>query len=164
VKNHILTARIMEVQPKPPPSWLWEVFHQTLSVQRSQRCPCPTHRQDTENVHHYLAVEIRARWRGTAHTLTPLLPPPSLQLCSKTQHAADIETIPILIIPCPEAICKCQEPHISSHHKQSQTGKRSEKPGPKFHRGGCNWIINCHFCILHREQASIFQNSNNTAD
>lgn len=26
----------------------------------SGRCPCPAHRQDTENVHHYLRVEIRA--------------------------------------------------------------------------------------------------------
>lgn len=63
----------------------------------SRRHPCYAHRQDTENVHHYLRVDIRAFWCS-------LHLPQSLRLCSWTHHATDRQPIRILIIPYQEEI------------------------------------------------------------
>lgn len=80
-----------------------------LTLQQSGRCPHPTHREDRENVVHCLRPVINAHWRIMVHILTPFPFHHSLELCNcETQHTADTQTIPILIICCPEAIYKHQ--------------------------------------------------------
>lgn len=106
VKRHTLTGQNTEVELKTTFLWVWELPHQTLPGQQSGRCPHPTHR---ENVVHCLRAGINACWRIMVHILVPFPFCHSLQLCNcETQHTADTQTIPILIICCPEAIYKHQ--------------------------------------------------------
>lgn len=105
-------------------SWVWELPHQTFPLQQSGRCPRPTRRKDRGKVSHRLRVVIHAHCRIMMHILTLLLLLNSPRLCNETQHATNRQPIPILIIPCPQAIYK----HQWLGSARGPSAARSHKP------------------------------------